>query len=465
VAWRQGRNPELASAPGGLRHASLVLAGLLALLVPMILLQDRPLLLVPFLLAVAALLAMSARRGIPPGYVLSPLATSGGAAAERSGPDAIRARPARGLRGVWLIYMMIVRSAPKGPALLLLATPFLLLFGALLSGLLQQLVSDTDLRFAYLPMTAYIALAFVAPPLANLRAVDVLPLGRRRLLLLLTLPPLVIIAAGYLGGVVWLGARDFEMPRIVYVEEGGNYGLRVPQFMWRMAWDGDAPPAVAPWGESHPVMTIPVIEGAPPVIYKPYTTPEGASRDFVAWQIWRAAGASFGTDLTREEIAERYLWTDLDDRVRLKEEGLELPGPGWEVVDSSPGPFLPVSLALVAVLLYVGVAIYAPGVRAGVSRVRRNVRMWTLLGMLLLMHMAPYVLALKGVSRPWVLEAAGVDVMLKLARAVPGGIVGVWIAAFVVGAVFFEIAATAFRRVESPVAPDTCLWNNLDKGD
>jgi len=463
VAWLHNRQPELASATGGPGRSALALGGLLALLPPMILLQDQPLLLVPLLLALAALLLAAARRGVPPGYVLSPLSTTG--AAGRAGPDTIEARPARGPRAVWLIYMMVVRSAPKGPAILLLATPFLLFFGTLLAGLLQRLMPDSDLRFAFLPMTAYMALAFVAPVMANLRAVDVLPLGRRRLLLLMTLPPLLLITAGYLGTVVWIDTQESEMPRIVYVEEEENYGLRVPRFMWRMAWDGEVPPAEAPWGESHPAMTIPVIEGAVPVLYKPYTTPAGASRDYVAWQIRRAALASFGTELTREEIAERYLWTDPDGRVRLKDEGLDLPGPGWALVDRSLGPFLPVTLALVAALMYVGIAIYAPGVRAGVTRMRRYLRLWAVLGLLLLIHMAPFVLAIAGLSKPWILEAAGVDVMMKLARAVPGGIAGVWIAAVVVGAAFFELAATAFRRVESPVAPDTYFWTNLGKGD
>ncbi|MBU1676521.1 hypothetical protein KKA85_12160, partial [bacterium] len=408
--------------------------------------------------------AVSARRRIPAGYVLSPLATTGSAVA-RTSETAARARPARGPRAAWLIYLMIVRSAPKGPALLILSTPFLLLFGALLSGLLQRLAPDSDLRFAYLPMTAYMALAFVAPVLANLRTVDALPLGRSRLLLLLTLPPLLIITAGYLGGVLWMGARDFELPRIVYVEEDENYGLRVPQFMWRMAWDGEAPPAVAPWGESHPAMTIPVIEGATPVIYKPYTTPVGASRAYVAWQIWRAARASYGTPLTHEEIAERYLWTDPEGKVRLQDAFLELPHAGWVRGASSTGPFLPVTMALVSVMLYVGIAFYAPGVRAGVSKTRRAVRMWILLGVLLLLHIVPHVLALARLARPWVLEAAGVDVMMRIVRAVPGGVAGVWIAVLLVGAAAFAVAAPAFGRVESPVAPDTCMWNNLGKGD
>lgn len=472
VAWRHARHPELAGAPGGWRESLLMLAGLLSLLAPMLLLEHRPLVLVPLLLALAGGLVAYAVRRIPTGYVLSPLATSARAAPGRTAPTAARARPARGPRLAWLVYMMIVRSAPKGPALLLLAMPFLLLFGALLSGLLVTLAPDSDLRFAYLPLTVYMALAFVAPVLANLRTVDALPLGRRRLLLLLTLPPLLFVSAGYLGGVFWIGARDVkigephpDLPRIVFVEEERGYGLRVPRYMWRMAWDGEAPPAVAPGGESHPAMSIPVIEGATPVIYKPYTTPVGASRDYVAWQISRAARDMYGSRLTAEEIAERYLQTDSDGRVRLKTGSLELPTGDWVVGARHVGPFFPVTMALVTVLLYAGIAFYAPGVRAGVSKTRRTVRMWILLGVLLLWHLAPYVLALARWSQPWVLEAAGVDLMMKMVRAVPGGIVGVWIGVLLVGAAAFEVAAIAFRRVESPVAPDTCLWNNLGKGD
>jgi hypothetical protein len=465
VAWRHARHLELASAPGGVRQSLAVLAGLLALLAPMLLLQHRPLLLVTVLLAIAVLTARHAGRRLPAAYALSPLAPDGRSRAGDAPAPASRARPARGLRQAWLVYLMVVRSAPKGPGIMAVSTPFLLLMGALLSGLLTRLFPDSDLRFAWLPMTAYLAVAFTAPVMANLRAVDALPLGRRRLLLLLTLPPLLITTAGYLGGVVWMGLRDFEMPRIVFVDEAENYGLRVPTYMWRMAWDGEAPAATAPWGETHPAMTIPVIEGATPVIYKPYTTPVDASRDYVAWQISRAAAAMYGSRLTHEEIAERYLWTDFAGRVRLQDETLELPGEGWVVVERSTGPFLPVTMALVAALMYAGIVLYAPGVRAGVTRRRRVARMWAVLGVLLALHMTPHVLALSRLARPWVLEAAGVDMMLKIVRAVPGGAAGVWIAALLVGAAAFEAAAIAFRRMESPVAPDTCLWNNLGKGD
>ncbi len=465
VAWRHARHPELASAPGGLRQALLVLAGMLLLLAPMLLLQHRPLVLVPSLLVLAGALIAYAQRRIPSGYVLSPLETSSRAAAAPAAPATIRARPARGPRQAWLVYMMLVRSAPKGPAILLLSMPFLLLFGALLSGLLLKLAPDSDLRFAYLPITVYMALAFTAPIMANLRSVDALPIGRRRLLLLLSLPPLLIICAGYLGGVAWIGLQDFEPPRIVFVDEDRGYGLRVPKYMWRMAWDGEAPAFEAPWGESHPSMTIPVIKGATPVIYKPYTTPVDASRDYVAWQISRAARAMYGSQLTVEEVAERWLWTDFEGKVRLKTESLELPERLGTVVAVHMGPFFPVTVALVSVMLYLGIAFFAPGVRADISKARRTARMWVLLGILLAWHLSPHILTLTRVSRPWVLEAGGVDLMMKIVRAVPGGTVGIWIGVLLVSAAALEVAAIAFRRVESPVAPDTCLWNNLGKGD
>ena len=70
VAWRHARHPELASAPGGLRQALLVLAGMLLLLAPMLLLQHRPLVLVPSLLVLAGALIAYAQRRIPSGYVL-----------------------------------------------------------------------------------------------------------------------------------------------------------------------------------------------------------------------------------------------------------------------------------------------------------------------------------------------------------------------------------------------------------
>lgn len=40
-----------------------------------------------------------------------------------------------------------------------------------------------------------------------------------------------------------------------------------------------------------------------------------------------------------------------------------------------------------------------------------------------------------------------------------------WIAALLVGAAAFEGAHLAFRRAESPVEPDSCMWTSLLKGD
>ncbi len=55
--------------------------------------------------------------------------------------------------------------------------------------------------------------------------------------------------------------------------------------------------------------------------------------------------------------------------------------------------------------------------------------------------------------------------MMKVVRAVPGGYVGVWIAAVLVCAAAFEVGLLGFKRVESIIEPDSCMWDNLSKGD
>lgn len=464
VAGRHAVRPELASVPKGIRPSLGIYALNLALLAPLVWLQHLPGLLVPLLLAAAAALIVVGRRRIQAGYVLAPLATSDRKHVREDRAEGV-VRPARGPRAVWLHYQMIVRTTPKGPALLVMLTPFMLLFGALLSGLILHLMPESDLRFAYVPMTAYMCLTFAAPMAANLRAVDALPLGRRYLLALISLPALLLLSAGYLGGVIWIGQSDPVVPEVVFIDEDEGYGVRVPTYMWRLSWSGEAPPATAPWGESHPVATIPVVKGAAPLVSKPYTTPEGSSLAFVAWQIERAALDMYGIAPSAAEIEERFLWTDFEDRVRLKTEDLSALAEGWTVVERNAGPFFPITLAVTSVLMYLGLAFYARAIRAGVSRTRRTARLWLVLGTLLIIHVTPHVLAISRVSRPWVIERIGTDLMLTLARAVPGGYPGLWIAALLVGLAAFEAAHAAFKQAESPVQPDTCMWNTLSKGD
>ena len=464
VAWRQTRKPELASLPTGIRASLEFYVVNLGLLAPLLWLRHRPGLLVPLLLAAAAALIVIARRRVVGGYVLAPATMSApGKSVKKTESGAPRA--ARGLQALWLHYQMIVRTAPKGPALIVVFMPFMLLFGALLSGLLLHLIPDSDLRFAYMPMTAYMCVTFAAPLTANLRAVDAWPISRRRVLALISLPALAVFSIGYLGGVIWIDRTPPVPPEIIFCDEDEGYGLRVPTYMWRMSWDGEAPPAVSPTGESHPVETIPLIKGATPLLYKPYSTPMGSSRDFVAWQIRRAAGAMRGTRLSAEEIADRFLWTDTEGRVRLKTERLELFDGDWAILARGIGPFFPITLALTALLMYFGIAVYARAVRAGISRTRRQVQLWSVLGALLLLHLTPYGLTLVGLSRPWILERIMTDTMMTIARAVPGGHIGLWIAALLVAVIAFEAALRVFERSESPVQPEACVWETLAKGE
>jgi len=126
---------------------------------------------------------------------------------------------------------------------------------------------------------------------------------------------------------------------------------------------------------------------------------------------------------------------------------------------------MPVAMAVLAVLMYLALAVYLPSVKAGVSKRRRAAVMWLPLGVLLLVHMSPYILTLAGFSRPWVLEAAGVELMLKVIRSVPGGAYGLWILCLLAGVAAFETCLAVFRRAESPVEPESCMWQDLLKGE
>ncbi|NTV04852.1 hypothetical protein HGA89_08115, partial [bacterium] len=86
------------------------------------------------------------------------------------------------------------------------------------------------------------------------------------------------------------------------------------------------------------------------------------------------------------------------------------------------------------------------------------------LGVLMLLHLAPYVLLFAVLSRPWVWEVVFTDTARRLLAAAPGGAAGMWVLSLAVTVGMFELALRAFRRSESPVELDACAWEGLTRG-
>jgi hypothetical protein len=175
-------------------------------------------------------------------------------------------RPARGIRYRWLLLMTIYRELAKKPIIGVLALPFLIFFGMLLSG---GIFSESELRFTNIVMAAYILYAFSGPFLNQLHRLDHLPLSRRRLFALLTLPTAALLYLGYgAGWILAMGGQGSHEP-VEYKKETCCHYTRVPIEFCEIAWNGQPPENGSPWGELHPAWTVPLYKGSRAVLYSP----------------------------------------------------------------------------------------------------------------------------------------------------------------------------------------------------
>jgi len=176
---------------------------------------------------------------------------------------------------------------------------------------------EEGVQLTYVILTAYMLFSYIWAPMSQLYLIDALPIRRRHLFALITLPSFVALLLGYGAGRVGFSFVDSgrpliaydrtEWPRLCPPNRATHPLLRVPGEFCRIAWDGRPPDITAPWGESHAALNFPVFKGSRAVVYSPFHTPEGCSQDFAAWQIGRAVEAVYGKSLPLGEVKERYL--------------------------------------------------------------------------------------------------------------------------------------------------------------
>ena len=405
VAALQARRPELAEIPGGRRHVLASLPALAGVLLVLVLLAERPWLAGVILLAAAVPIVAAGARRVPPAYGLAPLADGAAPRAVRAAGTAsgVRLRPLWGLRRDAAVAWIVVRTAPKANGILWLSAPFLFLFGLVDAGVIAALAPDSDLRFSLIPITAYMLLSITGQLLANLRWVDAWPVDRRRIFAPITLSCLLLFLLGYAAGGAWVASRpSTALPGVVAFDgaSGERVETGIPRDHWRIDWDGRVPAD----GAQAP-HTSPVVRGLPPLAYGSATAPlEGQ------------------------------------------------------------GPHFPLMMALIAVCWFGGLALYLPRLKVGSRKRGRLAAYWSILGVLMLLHLAPYVLMFSGLARPWVWDVLFADTARRLLEAVPGGAAGMWLLSLAVTAGLFELALRAYRRSESPVELDACAWEGLTRG-
>ena len=455
AVWSHGRRPEFR-----LIHVSGwvdVVASVVIVIIAVAALH-RPLLALMTLVAVTVGLGARSVAKIPRAWSVRVSASEIQAGSDSADIVSARWRWSMNLRIGALIY----RSAPRGIMMALFMFPMVLLFGLLIGGGAQRMMPETEMRLLFLPMTAYVLLAGSAFPMAGLRAVDSLPFGRNRLLTLMLMPYVVILLAGYLGGAVWSSSTRPEGEQILFVDEAERYRLLVSLGLFELESAGDRQIVTAPWGESHEMMTVPVFgmdeAGGGPRLWKPYTVPRGASRQYAGWQLARAVEALHGKIFDPVELAEQYFVVNPDGEVAARGGALTFAADHPDLKNRMTTPMLPAVLGLLGILWLLPLAAFLNVCRARHTIRRRKTVLWSLMGVLLLLHILSFMSPILGWFDPDRFEAAAASGLRQLTSTLPAGAFLLWISTLFILAVGSWLVARSFRVLEADhAACSVCL--------
>jgi len=465
VALLQSSKPELFRIPFGKGFGLAAVAGLAALVGLTVGLAGLPLFWSLPPLGIAVALALRSYRGLPRAYSLVPLEPESvtlthGAATDRT--DWIAMPKRGGHRFRWALLLQVYRMLTSGeqegpwvafagkPIATLLAFPVLFVWGALLAGYF----GEEKMSPFYIVFTVFFLLTLLPGSMSGLHRVDSLPVSRRTLFTLLSLPPLVALVAGYSAGSFGVAVKAEANPPIRYQRAAASRyfppwpteknTLRVSTEYCEIAWDGNLPSLESPWGEAHEPPAVPLHAGGRALLYSPFGTPEDASPEFVAWQLSRAIEAVYGESVPPEEVLDRYLEPDPGGGVRLIDGGRPLQASLASVDIPEAVRVLPVVSTSIALVYLLCFAIYLQAFRATRSDKFRVGVFRALLAVLILLLAAQLI-------EPW----APIDFLKLLIRHaaahLPGGELAIWAVCFALFLGTYRLAQSRFLLIEVPL--------------
>jgi hypothetical protein len=421
-------------------------------------------------LAVALAVGARTYRSLPAAFKLVPLQaeTDGASPSDRGGDvwspsERISASGSGGtLRLHWRVGRILYRGiAPGQLAKISVAVwfgfPFTFLWGAHVAGLFYD---DESMRFTYVVLTAYVLFCFLAGPMAHLHLFDALPISRKRLFGLLTIPPLVLLVLGYGAGRIGVATLHDASPRVDFREgysrscprHGGKAPtVRVPLEFCGIAWNGLPPDLVAPWGEAHPAWSTALYGESRAVLFSPFDTPAGSSPEFAALQIARALEEVHGVSVSSEEILNRYLDVDGAEALGWRDGGSAFHERYGRLEPRIEVPIFPVIFGLTALLFLFFATLYARSFRATVSDGRRKGVYFGILAAALVLHLMPFVSLITGFAKDWVVAGVVKILTRRVIETLPAGGLFVWAACFTVMLAGYLWAQSRFERIEVPV--------------
>jgi hypothetical protein len=472
VALAQSMTPSLERIPKGPRTSLVIVVAFVAGYLLSWALAVMPLTLSLVPAAVAVWLFRRTREGLPGAVLIAPLTAGwlgrGGRPASRdageTGVRAVRESGSAGLspaewtaaardRGaahrLWVLVATIFRSTTKMPVAPILGAPLLLAAGFVMAGAFGEVLrGDDSIRFSLLFIIAYMLLSFSGLPPRRVHMLDAFPMSRRFIFAAMFLPYVLALGLGYGAGRIVADRAENRSEILSLIERDGHFYLSAPLRYGAIAMDGDPPPAIAPWGESHEVWSAPIWEDATPIVYSKYSTPPGSSMEFVAWQIGRAVKDIYGETIGTDEITDRYLTRDQSGDVVPRRDGLTLARdhPGWRV--RPYGPVFPVMMLFVCGLWLLALRYYLGKLRPGYTERQKRGAFWLGMVVLLALHLSQFV-ALFGRLNHWILSGTCMIAIKALAERLPGGSATVWVLCGLFFVLFYRMAEERFHRIES----------------
>ncbi|MBC8366757.1 hypothetical protein H8E52_05035, partial [bacterium] len=339
--------------------------------------------------------------------------------------------------------------------------PFLLAFGLFLSGLMGYWRGWGGMQFNFIALTSYSIFAISGGPVAKYFLFDGMPISRRRLFAILVLPGLAILTLGYGAGRIGLALLESRHEVIVYGMEEDSYGLRLPLHLWEIDWKGETPRVEALSGENPAVKSLPIATAGGPRLYKPYTTHESSSPQFVAEQLRRALLLHCGESPPVEELRDRYFRLDENGKTVLKGSTLTVFEDYPELKLRPEWGTFPYIFTLTGLWFFLALWIYFRFFMAEVGEGRRKGAFVSILVIMLLMHMIPFFTFMFDWIDDDTFVAMQQILIRDVATAFPGSILLVWLVGGLLFAGAYRLCERQFQKVELPSDDSASCMMNL----
>jgi len=483
--------PGLQKLRGRRNYWALVVGSLVGIPLLLLFLIRWPLASIGLCLTLAIAVFHQARRSLPEAFRLVP-ATAAAASTERTAAATTDQAGSR-----WQVYrtlFKILHTAPPWKQF----TPWMLyvfvaLMGFVLAGGIDRWMEAADMRFLYLPFGSYMLFAGIGILTYNLYRLDPLPVSRRTILAVLTLPGLIFYCAGYAGG--WWALTtapnpsplvDFHLQEVrVEVDLHGDADAK-PRELRTMVWvevdssfmgatlAGGPPTLKAPWGESHEAWSEELFRGSSALMYNPYNTAEEATADFEALMLSRAIEDVYGRTIPPTDLRDRYFVVENDRVVALKPDLLAVepdyrvvrPRQGLPLQEDYPdllappkGPETAIYMLLVLVPWLLLTALFLRSFRADHSNRFIRGTYWAGLAIPMLGLLSQVFLSVFGLFSP----AAGrgfLAIPIRSLGSNPASWLLTWIVAIAVTLACYRLALLQFEKAEIPTSPINCSLVN-----